>query len=199
MDDSPERKCLRQLTLTIAKNVNALNALLQEQSSQDRDNRMRACVNQLEIHNFDAMRFGLNLSADYIARLKTGRLPKTSKPKEKQSKPKPPSDERSKHPAIQAFRSLRGKYPNKDVWDLVISVLGAEPDVIRLKRCWLAWRAKNFSSENLGWLVDWYVNGVPANGHTANVSKADLSVQAGMEVIAELEAKLERERNGSRT
>jgi uncharacterized protein YdaU (DUF1376 family) len=72
-----------------------------------------------------------------------------------------PRDPRLDHPALKAVFSVKGKYPSRDVWDLVIEKLGENPDIARMKDCWLHWRAANYGPENLGWLVDWYVNGVP--------------------------------------
>lgn len=75
-----------------------------------------------------------------------------------------PPDLRSKHPALIAVREVKGKFPHKDTWDLVIKTVGDHPDVPRMRECWQAWRVKNYAPENLGWLVDWYVTGIPTNG-----------------------------------
>lgn len=83
---------------------------------------------------------------------------------EKSRRTAAPPDPRSKHPALIAIREIKGKYPHKDVWDLVIKVVGNHPDLPRMRECWEAWRAKSYAPENLGWLVDWYVAGIPANG-----------------------------------
>lgn len=72
-----------------------------------------------------------------------------------------PRDERVDHPALIAVREVKGRFPHKDVWDLVIKVIGPEPNVERLRECWVAWREKNFGPENLGWATDWYLNGIP--------------------------------------
>lgn len=85
-----------------------------------------------------------------------------------------PRDARIDHPALIAIREIKGRFPSKDVWDLVITAAGECPDVPRMRECWLAWRAKNFGPENLGWLVDWYVNGIPggsSNGHKPTASE----------------------------
>lgn len=84
----------------------------------------------------------------------------TSSSEEKKEKraDKPP-DPRAHHPAIEAVWKTRGKYPLKDLWDMVIETVGDEPDLERMKQCWLKWRGKGFSSENYGWLTDWYMNG----------------------------------------
>lgn len=85
----------------------------------------------------------------------------TSSEEKKESKSR---DARLDHPALQAVREVKGRYPTKDVWDLVIKIVGDEPDVGRMRECFVAWRAKNYAPENLGWLTDWYVNGRNSNG-----------------------------------
>src|SRR5688572_2013184 len=90
----------------------------------------------------------------------------TSSSEEKKEKrtAKPP-DPRAHHPAIEAVWKTRGRYPARDLWDMVIETVGEEPDVGRMKACWVRWRGKGFSSENYGWLTDWYVNGEEINSN----------------------------------
>lgn len=83
----------------------------------------------------------------------------SSSDKKKEIRADKPPDPRVQHPAIQAVWKVRGKYPLKDLWDLIIGTLGDEPDVGRMKDCFVKWRARGFNSENYGWLTDWYVNG----------------------------------------
>lgn len=83
-------------------------------------------------------------------------------------------DKRIDHPALKAVLQVKGRYPHKDLWDLVISTLGEAPDVAHMKECWLAWRSWNFRPENFGWLIDWYVNGIPQrNGIRGNSARKD--------------------------
>ena len=97
-------------------------------------------------------------------------------------------DERIDHPAMVAFREIKGKFPNKDVWDLVIKSVGLEPDLVRMRECWLAWRGRDFRPDNLGWLVDWYANGIPASGGNGRgVSKVEQSIEAAKRVVAKYE------------
>ena len=113
--------------------------------------------------------------------------------KERHAKPR---DERVDHPAMLAYREVRGRFPSKDVWDLIIDKLGAAPDVSKLRECWLAWRTRNYGPENLGWLVDWYLNGMPtdfrSNGNGKNQqykSAAERNsdrVRANLAMVAEL-------------
>lgn len=78
-----------------------------------------------------------------------------------------PPDSRVQHPAIQAVWKIRGRYPLKELWDLIIETVGNAPDEEKMKSCWLKWRGRGFSSENYGWLTDWYINGEGVNGNGA--------------------------------
>jgi len=84
-----------------------------------------------------------------------------------------PRDERLDHPAMVAIREVKGRFPHKDVWDLVIKIVGLEPDVEWLRECWVAWRGKNYGPENLGWVTDWYLNGIPGANGNGRVRKAE--------------------------
>lgn len=107
----------------------------------------------------------------------------------KNERPAKPRDDRLDHPALIAVREVKGRFPHKDVWDLVIKVAGSEPDIERMRECWIAWRGKNFGPENLGWLTDWYVNGMPgANGNGAVKTSP-------RETAAERTARILRERD----
>ena len=74
MTDSPEKSSLRNLTLITVKALSALNRLLQQEATPQRDKKMLRLVKELEVNNDEAMRVGLSLSAQYIARVKTGRI-----------------------------------------------------------------------------------------------------------------------------
>ncbi len=70
------------------------------------------------------------------------------------------ADPRTQHAAIQACKHVRGRYPNKDVYDVVIGALGDNPDVDKLRGCYEEWRVRGYNPDNMGWAVDWYVNGI---------------------------------------
>lgn len=90
----------------------------------------------------------------------------TSSEEKKEVRAAKPPDPRAHHPAIEAVWKTRGRYPLRDLWDLVIETVGENPDLERMKKCWLKWRGKGFSPENYGWLTDWYVNGEERNNGT---------------------------------
>lgn len=79
-----------------------------------------------------------------------------------------PHDARKTHPAVVAVRETRGAFPSKDLWDVIIETLGTHPNVTLLKKCWHAWRTRGYSPTNYGWLVDWYLNGIPGGSNGTN-------------------------------
>lgn len=98
--------------------------------------------------------------------LSSSSIPISPSEKKKEKRADKPPDPRVQHPAIQAVWKIRGRYPLKELWDMVIETVGDEPDVERMKKCWVSWRGRGFSPENYGWLTDWYINGegVSSNG-----------------------------------
>lgn len=86
-----------------------------------------------------------------------------------------PLDPRVNHPAIQAVWKTRGKYPLKDLWDMIIETVGDSPDLGHMKQCWVKWRGRGFNSENYGWLTDWYVNGEQPDTGRQTASQRNVS------------------------
>lgn len=184
MTDSPERSSLQTLTENVIKTINKLNEAVLTEPDARRRSKLRKIVTELDTHNDDAMRSGLGFDAGYIVRLKTGRVrmgPEGSGVK-KETRPR---DSRVGHAALQAVREVIGKYPHKDVWDLVIKTVGDEPDIERMRECFVTWRSKNYSPQNLAWLTDWYRNGTIGNTQLRLATKADRSVDAAKQVAAE--------------
>lgn len=105
-----------------------------------------------------------------------------------------PRDPRVDHPAIQAVWKTRGKYPLKDLWDLIIETVGDDPDAERMRDCWVKWRGRGFSSENYGWLTDWYMNGVSdgtnkPNGNQTATERRDADFRGYASVVSELRSR----------
>jgi len=76
------------------------------------------------------------------------------------------ADPRTNHPAIKAIFSILGRWPRMQEYDSLIAALGEIPDEERLRECWMEWRRAGpdkhpYSPMNFGWVVDWYVNGIP--------------------------------------
>jgi uncharacterized protein YdaU (DUF1376 family) len=121
--------------------------------------------------------------------------PSSSSIKERERPAKKQQDERLRHPALVAIREVKGKFPSKDVWDMLIEKIGTHPDVPRMKECWLAWRTRNYQPENLGWLVDWYFEGIPErngngtskqNGYQSPNERRDADFRGYAAVVSEL-------------
>lgn len=102
-----------------------------------------------------------------------------------------PRDPRLDHPALKAVIEIKGCYPHKDTWDAVIKIVGDHPDLERLRECWVAWRLKNYAPGNLGWLTDWYVNGMPGatNGtnRESSTERSARNLRENAEYIRELD------------
>lgn len=87
-----------------------------------------------------------------------------TQPKDSQKEEKAalkPKDPRSNHPAIAAIRNATGKFPKKAIWDCLISVLGNDPSLTKLNRCYQEWILRGYNPQNFNWVTDWYVAGIP--------------------------------------
>jgi hypothetical protein len=102
----------------------------------------------------------------------------TSKKEEKKERrADKPRDPRLDHPALKAVVEVKGSYPNRDTWDLVIKVVGEIPDVDRLRECWVTWRSRDYAPGNLGWLTDWYINGIQGVRNGSNATNRESSTE----------------------
>jgi hypothetical protein len=71
------------------------------------------------------------------------------------------SDPRTSHPAIQAVRTVTGKYPPKAAYNRVIERLGEDPDIDKLQEVYTTWSLRGNNPHNLEGIFDWYESGVP--------------------------------------
>lgn len=78
----------------------------------------------------------------------------------RESQPKQ-RDKRTDHPAIQAIKQVRGRYPPKKIYDRLIQAIGDEPDTPRLEECFESWCLCGYNTNSLIWAVEWYVTGIP--------------------------------------
>lgn len=74
MVEPPAQTSLKTLTLANIKSIAAIEKLLNTEASPQRDKKIRRLLKELEVLNDEAMRVGLNASAQFIARAKTGRV-----------------------------------------------------------------------------------------------------------------------------
>lgn len=162
--------CLEELLAKGVARRNEHGAVYCKRLVLDQEERIRAAERQRELRKRKAGE-GDDLEEDEESRhapvtplshrSSSSSSTSTSKKEEKPLRPAKTPDDRAKHPAMIAVRDVKGRFPHKDVWDLVIEALGSHPDVQKLKRCWIEWRSRNYNPEDLGWLVDWYANGIP--------------------------------------
>lgn len=73
------------------------------------------------------------------------------------------TDDRSKHPAILAFREVTQRYPAKEFYDELIALCGETPDISRMRACWVDWLKVSNNRYNTTWIFDWYANGCAGN------------------------------------
>jgi hypothetical protein len=79
----------------------------------------------------------------------------------KPSTPSQPKDERRTHLAVQAVKSVMGRWPRKEVWDRIIREVGDKPDLKKMRECYEVWQSRGHAPDNLdGWLFDWYFHGI---------------------------------------
>lgn len=68
------------------------------------------------------------------------------------------NDERASHPAIVAVREITEKFPPKKDWDLLIEIIGEDPDIDLLVDAHSEWARRGYSPFNFSWITDWYAN-----------------------------------------
>jgi hypothetical protein len=78
VEQSPAQVQLKKLTLENAKTIATIKKLLTEESAPQRDKKILKVLTVLEVHTDEAMRVGLNASAQFIAQAKTGRVRTTT-------------------------------------------------------------------------------------------------------------------------
>lgn len=109
----------------------------------------------------------------------------SQKPKTAAKTPHPKGDERTKHPAIQCFRGVTGKYPPKAVYDDVIKEFGESPDGKKFADVFRVWVKRGFKPTNIEGLLVWYRDGIPEWGGNGNGSKQQTRHEKNMAVLKE--------------
>lgn len=78
--------------------------------------------------------------------------------KPQKSTPYPARKDWPKHVAI--YFAVTNRAPAQPVWPLIAQRMGPEPNIERLRECYVTWLDRGFKEFNNGWL-DWYTNGIP--------------------------------------
>lgn len=64
---------------------------------------------------------------------------------------------------IQLVVKATGWMPGKPVWRMVVETIrGYKLSKATVRECYTAWCARGFKRENIAWLTEWAVNGIPA-------------------------------------
>jgi len=74
-------------------------------------------------------------------------------------------DPRYTHIAYSAFYSVTKKRPASILVDEVIKIVGDNPDIEHLRKCYIEWCSRGYNPTSIKWL-DWYTNGIP--GYSKN-------------------------------
>lgn len=101
---------------------------------------------------------------------KSAQPPSDEKPvapkKEKQRKPKEPKPEQPKQetpPAVIVYRSVRNRYPLKELYTLIDATVGREQvNLDKWRDVLIAWVARGYNPQNVGGALSWFSDGVPA-------------------------------------
>lgn len=91
------------------------------------------------------------------------------KPRKRRSR----ADPRTKHPAIQAVRAVTGRLPSKAIYNRIIELLGDEPDIEKMTRCFEEWVIRGFKVTNFAWLFEWFVSGISARRNRASSTEGN--------------------------
>ena len=90
---------------------------------------------------------------------------------------KAPPDPRKDTPAIQAAHEVAGRYPPKELWDEIITLLGEEPRRPLMEECRYNWVERGYNPAGWAWLMEWYRNGRvpprPGAGHGTRSAQPD--------------------------
>lgn len=98
----------------------------------------------------------------------TNPMNQSTKGKPRTRAPVREKDSRSVHKAIQAVRQITKRYPNELLYDEIIETVGESPDEVSLKKCATEWAKRGYNLNNLAWVTDWYVNGIPQRNGAKN-------------------------------
>lgn len=84
---------------------------------------------------------------------------------------------RTKHPLtdsqqIQAFRQVTGRNPRIELYDKVIHIVG-DRTAEQLKPFWDEWLERGYNPQNIKWLTEWSLTGIPRYGNKTSEAAVD--------------------------
>lgn len=186
MIETPAQKSLKTLTLANIRAIATIEKLLKTEATPQRDKKITRALKEIEVHNDEAMRVGLNASAQFIARAKTGRV---------RAEPKPSVDQQrsADHRALMQFHfeHIKGPIADGAAQGAAVKWLLEHYSSEVVKQCYEfqtteKWRGK------VSWISVKSDIGSWLNNPRRSASKADASIDAARDVAAEF-------RNGTRT
>lgn len=186
MIESPSQTSLKTLTLANIKTIAAIEKLLKTEATPQRDKKIIRALKELEVLNDEALRIGLNASAQFIARAKTGRVRPEQKPTVDQQRGSDHRDLMKFH-----FDHIKGPIADGAAQGSALKWLleHYSPDV--LKQCYSFQTTEAWRGGRVSWLSVKSEIGKWLNNPRQSASKADSSIDAARQVAAEF-------RNGSR-
>lgn len=184
--ETTEKTSLRTLTLANVKTIATIEKLLKTEATPQRDKKILRALKELEVFNDEAMRKGLDASAQFIARAKTGRI---------RAEPKPTVNQQrgADHAALMKFHfdHIKGPIADGAAQGAAIRWLLDNYSVDVIKQCYEFQLTEKWRGGKVSWLTVKSGIGTWLNNPRASTSKADSSIAAATEVAAEF-------RNGSR-
>lgn len=116
-------------------------------------------IDSSDIHQKEGEAQDLTIELD--PEFKKGRPKKQSS----SSASKDATDLRARHPAILTIKGLMRRYPDKLLWDKIITRFGDTCDRAKLEACRIAWVERGYNPNAMTWL-NWYFDGIPTrNGN----------------------------------
>lgn len=180
MIESPSQISLKTLTLETVKTIARIEKLLTDEASPQRDKKIRQALKELEVHNDEAMRVGLNQTAQFIARAKTGRV----RPQQ------PPNKDQQRgidHRTLMQFHfeHIKGPIADGAAQGAAIKWLLEHyaPEILR--KCYEFQLTENWRQGRVSWTTVKRDIGTWLNNPRASATKSDTSVDAAKQVAAE--------------
>lgn len=67
-----------------------------------------------------------------------------------------------KLPELALFQKVTKRLPGQPQWEMIVRFMREkQPDEATMQKCWDTWIEAGFRAQNLAWLIDWTVNGIP--------------------------------------
>ncbi len=78
------------------------------------------------------------------------------------------------HPAIRAVKEICRENVPSGIIPAVIAAIGGNPDIDKLKACYLEWHSRGKARGGWGWVLEWYATGIPERYRVADKATRSL-------------------------